>query len=345
MAQELTPTTVMIEKLSSIRRAPHALFRRMFIGLAALMAVASASAVGLPGNRAYYVVTLMGGATNAKFVRIAQYTFTASSGSTGTVTEQFKYWNQATFTGDSNTNKVLTGYTTAGCTWNCTVKTPKGFQPGQAWSMLSGTYTIDVNGRVVITWTGGQYETWTITHPKSYYAKFTIFNSNYDVQKGWGFGSNTGFSTGKTIAQIQAGGLLNDYEYWQNAYGVPNAQNTSGWLNMSSYALCGTSNTMTLPPPPGVPVCDNSYWRSYFAGNPATDYRKTYWQHQLGSVACSDGQGSSTTCISVGGGHTFAMLQVLDDSGNFRGFVGAEASLHIRATGNAVVATAFWVQP
>lgn len=322
-----------------------AFVRKGFLGLLALAACANALAVALPGGRSKYVVTVMGGAVNAKFVRIAQYTFTAAAGTTGTVSEQFKYWNQSTFTGDSNTNKVLTGYTTAGCPFNCTIKTPKGFQPGQAWSTLSGTYTIDANGRVVITWSGGQYETWTITTPKSYYAKFTIFNSNYDVQKGWGFGSNAAFTTGATVTQIKAAGLLNDYEYWQNSYGVPNSQNTNGWLDMAPYIICGSSNSLQLPAPAGVPVCDNAYWRSYFAGNPATDGRKIYWQHQLGSVACSDSQGSSTTCISVGGGHTFAMLQVIDDSGVFRGFVGAEASLHAKANGNAVVATAFWVQP
>ncbi|MBX3738751.1 MAG: hypothetical protein KF715_18810 [Candidatus Didemnitutus sp.] len=327
------------------RRLSFLPFKAAFLSLLSLGAAVAASAVGLPGGRAYYVVTAMGGAVSAKFVRIAQYTFTAGSGSTGTVTEQFKYWNQSTFTGDSNTNKVLTGYTTNGCTWNCTIKTPKGYQPGQAWSTLSGTYIIDVNGRCVITWTGGQYETWTISSPKSYYSMFTIFNSNYDVQHAWGFGSNTGFSSGATIAQMKSGGTLTNYVYWQNSYGVPDSQNLNGWLDLTTYNICGTSNSMTLPAPPGVPVCDNAYWRSYFAGNPASDFRKTYWQHQLGSVACSDSQGSSTTCISVGGGHTWAMLQVLDDSGVFRGFVGVEASLHAKATGNAVVATAYWVQP
>jgi len=326
------------------RTASRSLFRRLLLGAAALATAVGALAVGLPGGRPNYVITVFGGAIDAKFVRIAQYTFTGSSGSTGTVTEQFQYWNQSTFTGDDLTNKVLTGYTTAGCPWNCTVKTPIGFQPGNAWKTLSGTYIIDVNGRVVVTWTGGQYETWTISSPKTYYSMFTIFNSNYNVLHAWGFGSNASFSTGATVSQIVAGGLLNDYQYWQNSYGVADAQNTNGYLDMGPYIICGTSNTLQLPAPP-LPPCDPSYWRSYFAGNPATDLRKNYWQHQLGSVACSDSQGSSTTCISVGGGHTWAMLQVIDDNGVFRGWVGTEASLHAKATGNAVVATGYWVQP
>lgn len=324
---------------------------RMWPGVRLLLVAASLVLAGslsaqtpLPGGRSNYVICVMGGAVNAKFVRIAQYTFTAGAGSSGTVSEQFQYWNQSTFTGNALTNKVLTGYTTSGCTNTCTVKTPIGFQPGNAWKTLSGTYTIDVYGHIVITWTGGQYETWAPSSPKSYYTRFDIWNSNYNLQHGWGFGSNASFSTAATMATIKAAGILNDYDYWQNSYGVADQQNTNGYQNPPLYDICST-NVMSLPNSGGLPVCSSSYWRSYFAGNPSTDGRKTYWQHQLGSVACSDSLGSSTTCISTGGGHTWALLQVIDDSGNFRGWVGVEASLHIKATGNAVVAAAYWVQP
>lgn len=69
--------------------------------------------------------------------------------------------------------------------------------------------SIDANGRLVVNWTGGQYETWTtITNPKPYYAKFTIFNSNYDVQKGWGFGSSASFSTCATMSTERTGEVI-----------------------------------------------------------------------------------------------------------------------------------------
>lgn len=292
----------------------------------------------LPGGRAYYVVTLMGGAVNAKFVRIAQYSFTAGAGSTGTVTEQFKFWDQV-FTGDAYSNKVATGYTTGNCLYNnCTIKTPIGYQPGQAWSTLSGTYYIDVNGRVVITWTGGSVETWTISYPKTYYAMFTIFNSNYNVQHGWGFGSNTNFNTGATIAQIKAAGSLNTADYWQNAYGVADQQSTGQWWNMPAYNPCSTPSMQITE---SGAACSANKWHSYVAGDPATDKRKNYWNHQLDIVTCADVPGP---CISPQAGHTVAMLQVLDDAGVFRGWVAVEASLHTQATGNAVVGTFYYVK-
>ena len=296
------------------------------------------SGTPLPGGRAYYVVALMGGASTQKFVRIAQYSFTAGSGSTGTVTEEFKYWSQQ-FTGNAYSNKVATGYTTGNCLYdNCTIKTPIGFQPGQAWKTLAGTYYIDVNGRVVINWTGGSRETWTISYPKTYYAMFTIFNSNYDVQHGWAFGSNTNFNTGANMAQIKAAGNLNTADYWQNAYGVPDQQSTGQYWNMGAYNQCSTPSLQITE---SGAACSNNRWHSYVAGNPATDKRKNYWNHQLDVVTCADVPGP---CISPQAGHTVAMLQVLDDAGTFRGWVATEASLHARATGNAVVGSFYYVK-
>lgn len=298
---------------------------------------ATTSAVGLPGNRKNYVVTVMGGSVNAKFVRLAQYTFTAGTGSTGTVSSQFKYWDQI-FTGNSSTNKVATGYTTGDCiNDNCAIKTPIGFQPGQAWSTITGTYYLS-GTQVRITWTGGQYESWEISS-KSYAAsKLTIYNSNYDVQHGYGFGSNASFNTGATIAQIKAAGNLMDAKYWQNKYGVADEESTGQWWDMASYTACSTPSMQGAET---GSACTSARWHRYVAGNPTTDKRKNYWNHQLGSVTCPDGGGP---CISPEAGHTVAMLQVIDDNGVFRGWVCAEASLHAYATGKAIIGSFYYVK-
>jgi hypothetical protein len=72
---------------------------------------------------------------------------------------------------------------------------------------------------------------------------------------------------------------------------------------------------------------------------PTRDGRKNYWNHQLGSVTVAEGGGS---CISPGGGHTDALLQIIDDTGTFQGWVGAEASFNARTYGNAVVAAFYY---
>lgn len=299
------------------------------------------SAVALPGGKANYVTVVMGGANKARFVRISQYTFTAGTGTTGTVSSQFKYWDQI-FTGNAMTNKVATGYTTGNCiNDNCTIKTPIGFQPGQAWSTISGTYYIG-GGQVRITWAGGQYEAWTIATAKSYgVIPLTIANTNYDVHHGYGFGSNASFNTGATIAQIKAGGNLIG-ERWENIYNAPDTYSASLSWDNGSYTTCVPGTSMQGSETGGL--CTNARWHRYVAGNPSTDKRKNYYNHQLGSVTCADPAGNTNPCISAQAGHTAAMLQVLDDSGNFKGWVTAEASLHAYVNGQAVVNIGYFVK-
>jgi hypothetical protein len=134
-------------------------------GVVFIPSTRAAASVGLPGGRSNYVVSLFGGSTNAYWVRAAEYTFTAAAGLNGTVHERFWYWNQSTFTGNATSNKILTGYTTSGCQFTCPIKAPIGFQPGSVAKTLSGSYYIDVYGRLVITWPGGQLEAWTATGP------------------------------------------------------------------------------------------------------------------------------------------------------------------------------------
>lgn len=303
---------------------------------------ASTSAVGLPGGRANYVVSVMGGSIYNRWVRLARYTFTAGSGSTGTVSESFYYWSQGTFSGNASTNKVNSGFTTSGCTYTCNIRTPLGFEPGNStWPKnISGTYYIDSNGRVVITWSGGEYETWTISYPKSTYAKFTIFNSNYNVLHGWGYGSNASFSTGATIDQIKAAGSLTSAEVWQNVYDTSDIYTAypNTYLPVGTYDRC-TTPTLQLHES-ASPSCNQ--YHLYLATHLTPTLRKSYWQHQTATVCCNEGGGP---CISSGGGHTTALLQVIDDNGTFVGFILGEASLNAKAYGNAVIATGYYLKP
>lgn len=296
--------------------------------LSGLVSTPAAAATPLPGGRPNYVVAVIGGGLNAYFSRTAEYTFTAGSGATGTVSETFWYWNMATFTGDASVNKVDTGYTSAGCN-ACQIRTPKGFQPSAAGSTLSGTYSIDVNGRVVIDWTGGQRETWTITTFTGY-AQLTLFNSNYNLLYGDGYGSNASFSVGATrddLASLTVNEVERTASYCSSG-SCPSTNN--GYIFTASapvrfgvdYTACSASPCLSLT---------NSAWRSIFVVDPAIG-RRVFWQHQNQGV-----DGYTGPCFSTGGGHTWALLQAVDDSGQFVALVGAEASLNARADGNAVV--------
>jgi hypothetical protein len=286
--------------------------------------------VALPGGRAYYVVSLMGGTFPNKWVRLAQYKFTTA----GTVTEQFKYYTQGQ-SGDHYSNKVLTGFNTsqATCDYTCPVKTCIGFQPGQAWSTLSGTYYINSLGKLVIDWSGGYQEAWSLSSPKPYYTRLDINTSNYGVAHGYGYGSNTNFDTGVTTATIMAAGDLKDTDYWSNNYQANDAHTNyavdTSYLALGSFQQC-VSSVIKLNEANQIP-CPKGHYKLYIAGNPLaepTDHkRKNYRQHQKGEVGCKD-EGWNT-CISPMGGHIMLYLQVLDDAGIFRGFIGAEATLGV----------------
>jgi hypothetical protein len=88
----------------------------------------------------------------------------------------------------------------------------------------------------------------------------------------------------------------------------------------------------------------SNWYHSYFAANAAVDGRKVYWNNQRGVV--QQLENPNTTCISAsGGGHTNALLQAIDDNGQFVGFVGVEASLNQKKYGQAVVAAYAMLTP
>ena len=320
---------------NSTSRAAHRGFVLVLCLIASVAAVVvparqAAATVGLPGGRANYVVSVIGGGLNAYFSRVAEYTFTGGSGSTGTVAESFWYWNMATFTGDASVNKVNTGYATTGCANTCSIRTPVGFQPSAAPKTLNGTYTIDINGRVVVAWTGGQYETWTLTGFTSY-QKLTLFNSNYNLLYGDGYGSAAAFTTGASRNALAAL-TLNEVERtasYCSSGNCPAANN--GYIFTASAPINFGSDYTACTSSPCLSLTNTATWRSMFVVDPANG-RRVFWQHQNQGV-----DGVTGPCFSSGGGHTWALLQAVDDNGNFIALVGAEASLNARADGNAVV--------
>lgn len=301
------------------------------VAAASLFAPAATAAVPLPGGRPNYVVSVMGGSLNAYHSRIAQYTFTAGSGAFGTVREEFWYWNMATFTGGAAQNKVYTGYNTTGTgCGNCKIRTPVRFQSGSAGKTLTGTYYIDVYGRLVISWNGGQIEAWSITRYPTY-ARLTLHHSNMGLIRGDGFGSTASFFTGanrdaiKNLVLIESGKSAS----YCNSGNCPTAnngypENVNAPVNFGrDYIACSSSPCLSLY---------NNAWRSKLVIDPNSNGRRVFWQHQNYGVDHYYGP-----CFSDGGGHTWALLQAIDDNGGFLGMVGAEASLANRTDANAVI--------
>jgi hypothetical protein len=294
-----------------------------FTGLAVQGAAAS---VGLPGGRANYVVSVVGGSVDKYWVRTAQYTFTAGSGSHGTVVQSFWYWNMTTFkdatpTPNATTNKVLTGYTTSGCTSTCAIRTPRGFEPSAAPQTLSGIYYVDTFGRLVINWPNNQTEAWSMSNAGTY-TKLTVHHSNFGILYGDGFGSKRSFSVGASrdvIATKSLSGTQRSSSYRQ----FPLTDSPWRIRFPADYASCSSSPCLFLT---------NTAWRSGFAIDPRTNGRRVYWENQKQGV-----DSCTAPCFCGGYGHTWALLQIIDDAGSFVGLTGVEASFNKRSPGNAVI--------
>ncbi len=310
-------------------RVLHQLRRALNLAVVALAASAvvvtpaqAAPTVDLPAGKRNFVVVVMGDKFEAAWVRLAQYAFADD----GTLVETFWYWSQASFTDDLRTgNRVSSGYATHGCPTLCTVRTPKGFARSTPAKTQAGTWRWDVNHNLIINW-GTHNEAWRVGAAPAGLARLDIITSNYGVTKGsWGFGSNASFDVGGTIDDVKAAGKLTGAEH-RNAYGFTTVTPEGDYhRNFASYTRCAGSPCLQNP---------NQGWKANLAGNPARDGRRMYFDNQVYRA-------DEIICPTNPDGHTIAYLQIVDDNGHFRGFVGAESSLIQHQRGGAYIGSEF----
>jgi hypothetical protein len=285
----------------------------------------AAPAVPLPGGRPSYVVSIMGGSLNSHWVRLAEYTFTHGTGDRGTVRQSYWIWYQSSFTGNASRNKVSTGYRTTGCAASCQVRTPRGFQPGQGpMSSVIGRYYFDRYQRLVIEWPGRRVESWTV-RTASQLSRLALHHTTLNALYGDGFGSLTSLARGSTASKVAAAHLMGVERSASYEPRTRRPVQVSRWNLTGRMRLCRGAQASCL-------FYTSDGWRSALVVPPKLG-RRAFWQHQRQGV-----DGERGACFGTQGGHTIAMLQVLDDQGRFVGFVGAEASLNNRARHNAVIA-------
>jgi hypothetical protein len=276
-------------------------------------APASATSAGAPAGMYRFVVAIGGldTASRENWVRLATYSLTAD----GQAFESHHHWTQRV-----RVPRSYTGVRGEGCAVRaCQVQTANGFQATSSPKKLSGTYT--VTGSVVrFTWTGNGWEEWTVTEPiPGGLAKLTFRASSFTATHGYGYGSNATWSDRASMAEIAAfdhDRLKHDYHLWKTDAGRPYLDEGAGnpfwvrnWTRCQSGRCLGASNPST------------DYYLST-ANATSTDRKDTIW-HWHRSLA--DGRGEH--CYT-GNSHVKPMLQVIDNSGGFHGWVGVEASLN-----------------
>jgi len=298
-----------------------------------------ASAASLPLGRRTFVVSMMGGRTGALAVRLATYSFATD----GTVTERYWAWRQDAISGKGNVRwtKPPSGYTTAGCTLSCPVRTPYGFQRGVAPHVWTGRWSMGAGDVLAIRWTpAASPERWQLDDGQPGIVGARLLSGTPGTV-GWGIGSNAPADRGVAVSDIYGTGAWITGPFAENAYAPTTRHLAIGW-SAADYALCPSGRCMQGRQVTGP---DRRTWyHSYLAADPARDGRKVYWNNQTGIV--QQLENPSTVCISAsGGGHTNALLQALDDDGHFVGFVGVEASLNQRKYGQDIVAAYTMMNP
>jgi hypothetical protein len=314
-----------------------------------------AHAVALPGGKANYVVTLgsLEGASLDNWMRLGTYEFR----STGKVhARTWLWWQRA---GHPVARESTDTVPDASCSTTnagaggplarrCAVLTAGGFQAGPQESRTGDfslrTETVGGVARQVvkITWNIGQVwnEEWYVdAHPDGTLVKLER-RYNTLATHGYGYGSTASLTERRAMSTVQAfpGRLRQDYVNWAHR----RLAQGSGPFTHSSFRTCrDTTWCLTYVQPSSAAACRRSGGCPTYGGD-GQGNGDTSIQYYLTAVSSQDRRDSLwhwCTCLGreqnrlcyTGNSHVKPMLQVIDDNGRFRGWVGVEASFSVRA--------------
>lgn len=308
-------------RLPGVRVSMSSLFA-LAVLVTTLIPVSSAAsdtetAAGLPLGKPRFAVAVGGlrAESTANWVRLGQYDFAAD----GTVSERHWHWSQR-----DRVERAYTGIQASGCpSRDCNVQTAAGYQSTGATSTLEGEYT--VSGDILrISWNTNQWwEEWKLTSKAGgALAEIEFLGSNFGATHGFGYGSQAAWNARVPMAEIAAAdhdSFVHRYHLWKTTGDNPEPHIDSGDGNpfwMRDWTACG-SNDLCL----GGTTTGTQY---YFAAarEPAGHRRDTLW-HWWTSHADNRGEYCYT-----GNSHVKPAIQIVDDNGEFHGWVGVEASLN-----------------
>ncbi|MGP3965981.1 hypothetical protein ACTWPT_59605 [Nonomuraea sp. 3N208] len=307
--------------------------------------VSSASAAprqsSLPGGKANFVISqgfLRAGSTQ-NWVRLGTYQFKAN----GTVSANTYLWWQRNPEGRQATGVVPDSScsTKAGGSGSrvraCDVLTASGF-PGAPDESRTGTYTtagnvVSIRWKIAQTWT----EKWHVQlSPDGKLARLQFADSTL-ATNGYGYGSNAPLTTRRAMSSVRAfaGTLKQDLVSWA---GNRIVKSDGQVFKQSSFRNCATTTwclTYLQPSSPGA--CQKSGGCPNYGGGTRTNVSSI--QYYLTKVSNHDRRDTLwhwCTCLAMeskkfcysGNSHIKPLLQIIDDKGAFRGWVGAEASFY-----------------
>ncbi|HEX6685650.1 MAG TPA: hypothetical protein VF062_22940 [Candidatus Limnocylindrales bacterium] len=303
-----------------------------------------------PLGKQNWVVSTSGFRTDAfrNYLRLGYIVF---NGTTNAVEHNFWTWNQA-----DHPLPIPSGDVYYCGSWvpgtnprnNCAIKTAPGFT-GNPNGRFTGTYSYNpATAQVAITWTsstinGGTTavnlaETWNVSAHGTGLARMALATDNYSLTGGIGHGSNASLAVNSkaSMAAVRATTATYLLEGQTIHNGVMSnwTRGGAGGLTMSNWNLCDDGSCLGMvqnnagcgvssccAPGPNYEACAArlaaSNRRFYYLSNAFGGRRNTYefWCECL----------SYDGCYQLNS-HVRPLLQVIDDAGGFRGWVGAEVS-------------------
>jgi hypothetical protein len=312
----------------------------------ATVPLAVTAAQPAPGGKTNFVVSIGGfrAARTDNWLRISQYTFHPDN---GTVTAQWWRWNQ----GNMRDIRVDTPVAAADCgPTQCYARTPKRFLSGPS-ETVSGTY--QVNGSALtVFWPSGNTsleERWTIRavvrtdgspDPTLVQLDWAGAGGGYTATAGYGFGSNASFSASASASDLMRPENKVNYSYRYSGISKGVLGSGSSSMGLSIYQQCrdarclGTATKVKAgdgctyyPPGESKDSATINFYLASFAGD-----RRNAYEHWFRCLGYRPATGQ--TCYKMNS-HVKPLIQVIDDNGGFRGWVGAETSFSSTGDGNS----------
>lgn len=300
---------------------------------------AAASTATLPGGKATYVVSQghLKAASSQNWVRLGSYRFAAD----GTVTAALHLWWQRHPEARQPTGTIPDSSCTtkAGGSGSrprtCEVLTAGGFT-GAPDENRTGTYTVSGNvvsirWKIAQTWT----EQWYVRpSPDGALARLDLKQSTLATH-GYGYGSNAALGTRRAMSSVKAfpGALRQDLTSWAGGRIVTSSGER--FAHSSFRACASTTWCLTYLQPSSRGACQKSGGCPKYGGG--TKANVSSIQYYLTKISNSDRRDTLwhwCTCLAMergefcytGNSHVKPLMQIIDDKGAFRGWVGAEAS-------------------
>ncbi|MDP4502476.1 hypothetical protein [Nonomuraea turcica] len=295
----------------------------------------------LPGGKANFVISqgfLRAGSTQ-NWVRLGTYQFKAN----GTVSASTYLWWQRNPEGRQATGVVPDSScsTKAGGSSSrvraCDVLTAGGFT-GAPDESRTGTYSmagnvVSIRWKIAQTWT----EKWRVQlSPDGKLARLQ-FAAGTLATHGYGYGSNSSFATRRAMSSVRtfAGALRQDLVSWSGQRIVNSANQP---FKPGAFRGCSTTTScLTYLQPSSANACQKSGGCPNVGGGTKANISSIqYYLVKLSNNDRRDTMWHWCTCLAMerkqfcysGNSHMKPLLQIIDDSGAFRGWVGAEASFY-----------------